>query len=94
MGIIKKIDEKSIKMRWATENILSNPNSPIRCIHCHNRLGVFRMLRRSLFTKKNHRYYVKCPICKYINMRVKGKIGMDIDKIWDDVNNGFQKQRE
>lgn len=91
MGIIKKIDDKSIKMRWATENLMMNPNSPLRCDCCHNRLGVFRMLRHSLFKEKNERYYVKCKVCGKNNIRFKGKIGLDIDTRWDEY--GIQKQK-
>jgi len=84
MGIIKKFDSKSIKIRWATENLLQNPDSPLFCDKCHNRLGIFYMLRCSLFKKKDASYLVICRNCHYINQRVKGKINKDIDRIWDE----------
>ena len=90
MSMIKKMDDKSIKMRWATENLFLNPDSPLMCDKCHNRLGFLRMISHSVWVKKNKEYRVKCRVCGFVNKRIKGQIGMDIDREWDSIV--FQKE--
>jgi RNase P subunit RPR2 len=88
MGIIKKIDNKGVKIRYSLENLMLNPDSPLLCDKCKSRLGILRMMSKALFKKKGSKYIVICKHCKTKNMRVKGQIGMDIDDRWNKY--GFQ----
>lgn len=83
-GINKKINDKEIKIRWSTEHLLRDSDSPLFCDKCHKRLGIIYMIRFSLFKKQGTKYIVKCRRCNHLNTRVKGQIGQDIDKDWRD----------
>jgi hypothetical protein len=83
MGIIKKIDNKGIKVRYSLENLMLNPDSPLLCDKCSSRLGILNMVFKAFFKKRGVKYIVVCKNCKTNNVRVKGEIGKDIDQNWD-----------
>ena len=85
MTITKKIDSKTAKMQYSIQNNLFNTNSLLFCDKCRVKLGLLRMLRKSIFTKKGSEYIVKCKYCGKENIRVKGQIGKEIDKEWEKI---------
>ncbi|PNX49474.1 MAG: hypothetical protein BV457_01565 [Thermoplasmata archaeon M9B1D] len=83
MKITKKIDSKTAKMQFSIQNNLFNTESPLFCSKCHIKLGLLRMLRRSIFTKKGSEYVVKCKSCGSANKRIKGQMGEKINQEWE-----------
>jgi RNase P subunit RPR2 len=80
--ISERLDEKQRKIYISTQNILQNKDSALFCDECKNRLGIFRMLRYAFKKKKHESYYVLCKKCNFVNVRVKGEIGKNIDDFW------------
>lgn len=81
--INKKLGSKEAKIRYSMYNLNFNPNSPLFCTYCKKKLGLIRMLKKSIWVKPGSEYVVKCKYCNNLNIRIKGKIGEDIDKNWD-----------
>jgi len=78
--ISNKIGEKERKIQHSIYNLNFNPDSPLFCNHCKKKIGIIRMLKKSIWVKKGSEYVVKCRFCNNLNIRIKG----DIEKIIDE----------
>ena len=80
--INKKIIDKEIKIKYSTEKLLRNKDSPLFCDKCEERLGLVRMIFYAWGKKRGEKYLVPCKNCLTINLRIKGQIEKDIDSDW------------
>ena len=50
-----------------------NPDSPLHCAECKQRLGFWRIFSKAMFKKPGASYSVRCPKCGFQNPHVKGE---------------------
>lgn len=75
-------------------DIYLNPNSPLHCGECKQRLGVLHVLRYALFKDQGTHYFVPCKRCGHVNERVKGALKHDIDERWSTLEKEMNEEEQ
>jgi len=78
------------KVAWDMSDLYLNTSSIMHCDECHERLGMFHILRYALFKKQGTHYFVPCKACGHRNERVKGQYKTDTEQRWKDFQRGEQ----
>jgi hypothetical protein len=90
----KKIFDYRTKVSNDMANLYLNPDSALHCEQCHERMGIMRILRRSLFKKPGVLYIVVCKACGHENVRYKGAYKKEIEEHWSELERQVREQRK